>query len=119
MNLLLLTTPVLYPAQEVTFSFGSFWHKLNPEAQQHLCRAPVRFVEEEQMNNVVLKVHIWFRTILICEEGQDLIEYALLLSLVAFGAVTGMESLAGGLDRAFDHLSILLFRYVSGAPIDN
>ena len=36
------------------------------------------------------------------ESGQDLIEYALIAALVAFGAIIGMSSLASGLNSAFD-----------------
>jgi pilus assembly protein Flp/PilA len=35
------------------------------------------------------------------EEGQDLIEYALVVALIAFAAVTSMQSLAGDINNAF------------------
>lgn len=35
------------------------------------------------------------------EAGQDLIEYALVAALIAFGAVVGMKSLANGISNAF------------------
>jgi len=35
------------------------------------------------------------------EEGQDLIEYALLVALVALAAVVGMNSLAGAINNEF------------------
>ncbi len=35
------------------------------------------------------------------ESGQDLIEYALIAALVAFGAVLGMSTLASGINSAF------------------
>ncbi len=35
------------------------------------------------------------------EEGQDLVEYALLLALVALGAVGAMNALAGSITTAF------------------
>jgi pilus assembly protein Flp/PilA len=35
------------------------------------------------------------------ESGQDLIEYALVAALIAFGAVTTMGTLAGDIDSAF------------------
>ncbi len=35
------------------------------------------------------------------ESGQDLIEYALIAALIAFGAVLGMSSLASGINSAF------------------
>jgi Flp pilus assembly pilin Flp len=38
------------------------------------------------------------------ESGQDLIEYALIIVLIALGAVTGLKGLAGSLGRFFPEL---------------
>jgi pilus assembly protein Flp/PilA len=35
------------------------------------------------------------------EEGQDLIEYALVVALIALGATAGMNSLATAINNAF------------------
>lgn len=35
------------------------------------------------------------------EEGQDLIEYALVVALIAFAAVVGMQGLANKINNAF------------------
>lgn len=35
------------------------------------------------------------------EEGQDLIEYALVVALIAFAATAGMTTLAGDINNAF------------------
>lgn len=37
------------------------------------------------------------------EEGQDLTEYALLLALIALGAITAMKSLAGTINNVFSN----------------
>jgi Flp pilus assembly pilin Flp len=42
------------------------------------------------------------------EAGQGLVEYVLILALVAFAAVTGMNSLATGLNSAFAAVGSLL-----------
>jgi pilus assembly protein Flp/PilA len=42
------------------------------------------------------------------EEGQDLVEYALVVALIAFGAVAGMKVLASGLNNAFTTISTTL-----------
>jgi pilus assembly protein Flp/PilA len=42
------------------------------------------------------------------EEGQDLVEYALIVALIAFGAITGMGYLAKGLNNAFSTISTTL-----------
>ena len=35
------------------------------------------------------------------DDGQDLVEYALVVALVALGAVAGMHALAGDINNAF------------------
>jgi Flp pilus assembly pilin Flp len=47
------------------------------------------------------------------EEGQDLVEYSLIVALIAFGATAGMQSLATGLNGAFGNISTTLGSYVS------
>jgi pilus assembly protein Flp/PilA len=47
------------------------------------------------------------------EEGQDLVEYALVVALIAFGATAGMQSLATGLNAAFQGISSTLGSYIS------
>lgn len=39
------------------------------------------------------------------ECGQDLVEYALLIALVAFAASAGMSKVASGLNTAFSNIS--------------
>ncbi len=38
---------------------------------------------------------------LVREEGQDLVEYALLVALIAFAATSGMHTLANDINSAF------------------
>ena len=47
------------------------------------------------------------------ETGQDLVEYALVVALIAFGATTGMKGLATGLNKAFGQISTTLGSYIS------
>jgi pilus assembly protein Flp/PilA len=47
------------------------------------------------------------------EHGQDLVEYALVVALVAFGATAGMKGLAIGLNAAFSNISTKLGSYVT------
>jgi pilus assembly protein Flp/PilA len=42
------------------------------------------------------------------DEGQDLVEYALVVALVAFGAVTAMKGLSSELKTAFSTISSTL-----------
>ena len=46
------------------------------------------------------------------EAGQGLVEYLLILALVAFAAVAGMNSLAAGLNSAFTQISSVLGVYI-------
>jgi pilus assembly protein Flp/PilA len=47
------------------------------------------------------------------ESGQDLIEYALVVALVAFAATAGMNSLASGINTAFSNIASVLNSYIS------
>jgi len=47
------------------------------------------------------------------QEGQGLVEYLLILALVAFAATAGMGSLASYLNVAFSDVGSLLNKYVS------
>jgi pilus assembly protein Flp/PilA len=47
------------------------------------------------------------------EDGQDLIEYALVVALVAFAATAGMTSLAGGINNAFNSIAGVLNSYIT------
>ena len=60
------------------------------------------------MNDLLLNLYVGFQNLKNCEDGQDLVEYALCAALIAFGAVAGMGSLATGLNAAFSQLSITM-----------
>ena len=47
------------------------------------------------------------------EDGQDLIEYALVVALVAFAATAGMNSLATGINNAFSNIAGVLATYIT------
>jgi pilus assembly protein Flp/PilA len=49
-----------------------------------------------------------FRRIWKEEEGQDLVEYALLVVLIALGAVAAMQSLASAISDAFSNATVNL-----------
>jgi pilus assembly protein Flp/PilA len=65
------------------------------------------------MNTMLLKLYLKFQDLASRKEGQDLVEYALVVAVVAFGATAGMKALAAGLDTAFDGISTKLGSYVS------
>jgi Flp pilus assembly pilin Flp len=47
------------------------------------------------------------------EAGQGLVEYMLIIALVAFGAVAGMNTLASYLNLAFSSIGSLVNAYIS------
>ena len=57
------------------------------------------------MNNLLLNLYVKFQALKNGEQGQDLVEYALVVALIAFGATTGMTSLASGVNTAFSNIS--------------
>jgi pilus assembly protein Flp/PilA len=65
------------------------------------------------MNTMLLKLYVKFQDLASREEGQDLVEYALVVALIAFGATAGMKALATGLNTAFTNISTTLASYVS------
>lgn len=44
------------------------------------------------------------KSYLLQEDGQDLIEYALVVSLIAFAAIAGMGTLANDINTAFTNI---------------
>ena len=47
------------------------------------------------------------------ESAQGLVEYLLILALVAFAATAGMGSLASGLNSAFSQIGLILGTYIT------
>jgi pilus assembly protein Flp/PilA len=63
------------------------------------------------MHNRLLKLYTKARMLgqsLKEESGQDLIEYALVVALVAFAATLGMNTLATGINGAFTNIAAKL-----------
>ena len=56
----------------------------------------------------MMKMYLVAKSLIEREEGQDLVEYALVVALIAFGAITGMGYLAKGLNNAFSTISSTL-----------
>lgn len=46
-------------------------------------------------------------------DGQGLVEYLLILALVALGAIAGMQALANGINSAFAAISSILGTYIT------
>jgi pilus assembly protein Flp/PilA len=60
------------------------------------------------MNNLVSRIYVNLQSLIRSEEGQDLVEYALVVALVAFGATAALQALGSGLNSAFTTISATL-----------
>ena len=57
------------------------------------------------MNNLFLRLYLKFENLVSCDEGQDLVEYALVVALIALSAVTSMKALAKAISTTFGGIS--------------
>lgn len=58
-----------------------------------------------QKGVLMLRLFLFVRSIGLREEGQDLVEYALVVALIAFAAIAGMNTLATQINSAFSTIS--------------
>ena len=68
------------------------------------------------MNNLILKAYVkgqTFWTTLKGEDGQDLVEYGLVIVLVCLAATAGMKTLANGINTFLGNVSNKLATYSS------
>ena len=56
--------------------------------------------------NILLRLHR-------DEEGQGLVEYMLIVALVAFAATAGMNTLAASINSAFSQIGTVVGQYIS------
>ncbi len=60
------------------------------------------------MNNLMISMIAKLQTLLKNEEGQDLVEYGLVVALVAFGAVAAMKALGTEISTVFSQITSTL-----------
>ena len=60
------------------------------------------------MNNLMMNILVKAQDLLKNEEGQDLVEYALVVALVAFGAVAAMKLLGTEISTVFSDITSTL-----------
>jgi len=65
-------------------------------------------LERKHMNTLFLKMLVKAQALLNREEGQDLVEYALLVALIALVAVTGVKQVASAVNTVFSSISTTL-----------
>jgi pilus assembly protein Flp/PilA len=57
------------------------------------------------MRNTLLNLYVKFQGLRNSEEGQDLVEYALLVALIALVCVTGISNVATAVNTVFTNIS--------------
>ncbi|MGD1063548.1 MAG: Flp family type IVb pilin [Terracidiphilus sp.] len=60
------------------------------------------------MNNMFLAMYVKMQNLMNREEGQDLVEYALLVCLIALAAITGVNKVATAVTTVFSNISASL-----------
>lgn len=66
------------------------------------------------MQTTILKLYLAAQAakcVLADEDGQDLIEYALVVALIAFAAITGMNSVATSINDSFTAIGARVTSY--------
>jgi pilus assembly protein Flp/PilA len=64
------------------------------------------------MSSLPFAICAFLRSIVVREEGQDLVEYALIMAMITLGSVTGMGSLASGINDVFSSVATTLTSHV-------
>jgi len=57
------------------------------------------------MNTLAMKLYVKTQNLLAAEEGQDLVEYALLVSLIALACIAAVGSVASAVTTVFSNIS--------------
>ena len=57
------------------------------------------------MNNLFLSLYVKLLNLINREEGQDLVEYALLVCLIALAAISGVQHVASAVTVVFNNIS--------------
>ena len=60
------------------------------------------------MHNTLLNLYVKFQGLKNGEEGQDLVEYALLVALIALVCITGVGNVATAVNTVFTNISTSL-----------
>ncbi len=60
------------------------------------------------MNDIFLKMYVKFQNLMNREEGQDLVEYALLIALISLVVISGVNKVATAVNTVFSNVSTSL-----------
>ena len=64
--------------------------------------------ENRKMSNTLMNLYVKFQGLKNGEEGQDLVEYALLVALIALVCVAGVNNVATAVSNVFTKISTSL-----------
>jgi pilus assembly protein Flp/PilA len=56
---------------------------------------------EDIMNSMLLRLYVKFQDLMSREEGQDLVEYALVVAVIALGSIAAMNKVANSISSEF------------------
>ena len=65
------------------------------------------------MNTLLLKLYVRLQELSNREEGQDMVEYALIVCLISLGCTATSKFLAIGLTNAYSNISSTLSTYTA------
>jgi Flp pilus assembly pilin Flp len=78
-------------------------------ARHAVCLAPARpgvtDKEKTKMNRVLLKLLVNLQCLTSCEEGQDLVEYALLCTMISLVLISAMSGISNSVNKVFANIS--------------
>jgi pilus assembly protein Flp/PilA len=60
------------------------------------------------MNRTLLKLFVIYQDLRFSEDGQDLMEYALLLTVISLALISGMNGIASSIRNVFSNISASL-----------
>jgi pilus assembly protein Flp/PilA len=62
-------------------------------------------IGDDQMSDLSLRLYVKFQRLMSEEQGQDLVEYALLVCLIALAAISGVNHVATATTKVFSNIS--------------
>jgi pilus assembly protein Flp/PilA len=62
-------------------------------------------MERTPMNNTLIKLYVMFQNLMNREEGQDLVEYALIIALVSIALVVSLNGLTAAITAVFTSIA--------------
>jgi Flp pilus assembly pilin Flp len=57
------------------------------------------------MENLILKLYVRLRTLVVCEDGQNLVEYGLIVALIVFGVTAAMRTVSTDISMIYSAIS--------------